>query len=741
MGAALAAWLLYFPILQADFVYDDKILLQDNLFIRSWDALWKSFTLPYWEMISERRYAAGYYRPLGTVMYTLLWHGGGGEAWIFHAASLLLHSATVMTLVLLAGRLGFPPMVAGAAGLYFALHGAQIQTVAWASASTYLLATWLSLMAVRAYLADKPASMALWLLPAMLAQEMAFGVAALLLASILWTWTGKRKSAAWLLLPAAVVCGLRVLAFDHWTAGFAQPSNFAILGFSFGEQLAISLSLVAKYLGFLFWPWPHAPFRPLRLDYGAASLERGLPALLGLLLLIAGAIWWLKQSRRSPAKGIACGLLLFPLLTVLNLGSLGQFPFEERFLYLPAAGFCLGLAAVAAGLFANRESSPQRIRIATAVLLLLALLQGAFAWNPVSHWQNEEAFYRWARQSSPNAVMSYLGQAGLLQQQVQEMPADDPRRQQKLDNAMYVLRQAQDIDRRKYYVTPTDWNLLHAAVGNTLVLGGEARLAFDFYEALLMHDPLAPENNHGMATALGTQALQDLAQGRLEQARDGFQKALGYYEKALAGDPSLASAWLGKGNCLVNLGKVQEGLPFLEKAYSLEPDDEVVLLNLVRVFGQTGRFQKAGQFLREFLDRHPGDPEVSLELGKLHSMQGEEWLAQGKTEEGLASFRRSIPYFETCLEADPYHPEALLGLGRALAFQREFQKALPLLQKAFMIAPEDERQAMVLASVYVELGQWETAAQVLEEHLANQPNSPRKAEMEAQIKALREAAQ
>src|SRR5260370_11939214 len=55
-------------------------------------------------------------------------------------ASICLHAAIAGLLFLLFQRHGFPPWIAFASAIYFGLHSAHIESVAWISGSTDLLA-------------------------------------------------------------------------------------------------------------------------------------------------------------------------------------------------------------------------------------------------------------------------------------------------------------------------------------------------------------------------------------------------------------------------------------------------------------------------------------------------------------------------------------------------------------------------------------------------------------------------
>ena len=363
---ALAAILVFIRILSAEFVYDDLVLLRDNPFLRNWSALWQGFDQPFWSMVGDDRIHSGFFRPLATASFTLLWKVGGGAPWVFHGASLLLHALSSSMVAGLGLALGFRTSVAIFAGVVFALHGAHAEPVAWASSLPDLLATTFCLASLLAWLKGKTWTTAVWLLAALIPKDSSIGILILLLAHSLFQQIDRRKNLAPLLLAAAVVWILRVRAWGgDWAAGFGIETTRYFLEPL--QQVGLSLHLILQYLGFLIFPWPHIPFQPLRLDFGPEDFTWWAGALLSLGILVGAALFWLKK-REKRSLAVPLGVLFACLIPVLNTSSLGQFPFEERFLYLPSVGFALLVSPVF-----FRLPSSLRLPLSGTVLLFFAL--------------------------------------------------------------------------------------------------------------------------------------------------------------------------------------------------------------------------------------------------------------------------------------------------------------------------------------------------------------------------------
>jgi len=604
-GARLALWIPFLaalalcaPVLRGGFVYDDLILLRDNPFIHSWSALWKGFALPFWEMVSQSRSEAGFYRPLVTGVFTLLQHAGGGSPLAFHAASWILNAACSLLVASLALRLCRRPWAAMAAGLLFAVHGAHAEPVAWASSLPDLLAAFFSLLALRCAVSRKWLACALWLVPALLSKEVALGAWLLCLILALRGGAGRRSRGALLLVPAALLYLLRMVAFAFPAAGFdLETTRFQLplLG-----EIGLSFHLIARYFGFLVWPWPHAPFRPLQMDI---SYSREVPSILGVLLLAGGLLVWIRALRRSSRLLVPLGLLLFSLLPVLNTRSLGQYPFEERFLYLPSAGFAL----LAAALFVRRPGTGKGSLLLSGTALGALLLGNAWSLErTLPHWRDEFHLYQWAQTASPHSMQSFLGWGRIQLEAAQKMEAGSFSQQRAADQAGRAYEQALAISPDHWFITMLDRKRGNLGLGDSLLVGGDLDSAEEVYRKILGRWPDEGLAHLELAVCLSREGLKALKGGREENARKKFEEALPHFDRAVERLGPLGPALRGKGDALAYLQRNQEALPLLEQASRLLPGDPELALDLASVHLALNREYSARQVLEDFLERNPG---------------------------------------------------------------------------------------------------------------------------------------
>ena len=106
------------------------------------------------------------------------------------------------------------------------------------------------------------------------------------------------------------------------------------------------------------------------------------------------------------------------------------------------------------------------------------------------------------------------------------------------------------------------------------------------------------------AAALVLQGFQLCARTRTPEALDTF-------DRALALDPGLGNAWLGRGLCRFRLGDVQGGLEDLETAAALEPQRALLRSYLAKAFATAGNTDRAE---KEFALAKEMDPNDLLTL-------------------------------------------------------------------------------------------------------------------------------
>jgi tetratricopeptide (TPR) repeat protein len=722
---ALAALLLFLPVLGAGFVHDDVVLLRDNPNIRSLGGIAQGFTQPYWEIAADpRAHVGGFYRPLGVTAFVLLHAVGGGSPLPFHLASLLLHAAVSALVAVLALRLGWRPLAAGLAGALFALHGMHVEAVAWASSLTYLIAA-VGVLGGAVALLDRRWFLAgLLFLAGMLGQEAAIGpwllaVAYQALRGDLEGAGPRRRGLVALLASGAALYLLRFQAFDDPRAGFfGRP--ITELALPPAELWAISFSVQLEALRHLVAPWPHLPFRPLPSPerITLADPERWLPALLGALALLGAASWWLRDALRWRRGGcpspllLPLGLMFAALLPLLSVSNLGQFPFEERFLYLPSAGFALAAGWLLA-----------RWRAATWAAAPLLAVHAASAWVTVPHWADEESFTSWGMEASPNAMMPFNEHGRLRLEAAAQLPPGDPERVRLAELAEEDYTKGLQISVAEWVVTSIDRQQGNFGLATALFYQGAYDLAKDAYEQILERWPDSAQALHGLGTTLAEQGAALLAEGREEEGRrlleQALEKQVGVCELAPGWDAALHA----RGLVLARLGRAAEAVDWLEQAFAANPADDGYRMDLAEASFAAGRPERTAELVEDFLARE-ADPqrraEVLFQVGMMQLGRVEEFAA-GDPAAAREAARAALGSLERADALAPDRVEVLLGLAGAHEMLGGPEAGLPFAERAFRRAPGHFPAAQTLFALQFAAGLQEPAEQTLEVWLRAAP--------------------
>ncbi len=371
----VATTLTYWNSFPGAFHYDDYPLMLQNPYVT------ESFPLT-----AFLDHYGG--RPLTLWTMHHIYHLFGADAGCYHLFSIILHalsSALLFTLTLrLFGRLELSFI----AGLLFALHPLQSQTVNYIWSQSVLLMS-------------------------------CFSLAAMILASRL-PWAGLLffQLAVWSRADALAVTpfliGLNPSRWRLWTTG--ALINFAALVYSMVSYSPTEIAwnhadataywlaqpvVFWKSLGLMFWPLS------LNLDHdiGQPDRETVILAAVALIGLCALAYWW-RRKRSVEVLGFLWILVAYAPSWIIPNSDL----FSESRLYLPFAGFSL---AVASFLVGRNDLKSWFWRVWGMTLLLTSLaVPLTLARNEV--WQNDVTLWEDAASKSPNKARAHYNLGAAL---------------------------------------------------------------------------------------------------------------------------------------------------------------------------------------------------------------------------------------------------------------------------------------------------------------------------------------
>lgn len=559
----------YAPTLTGSFLLDDNGLIKNNPYIKKWHAL-GSYLLQedgVTDPGDEAPYHTGYYRPLINITYTLDYHLFGMAPSGFRATNLCLHLVVVGLLFCLLERLIGDRYAALYATLFFALHPAGTEAVAWVSSRNNLLVTLFSLLAFHLHLrhAENPRRLypfaaAGCLVLALLSKEFA-----LMMVPILWIYdrVGKRES------DTIKEMGIRFGPLALATAGYLLLRQSAIgtwPGSESGPGLWERLTFLPFVAGFnlrlVLLPWELHSFI---VGYPPSFFHWQSLACIGTLSACGMLLWRFRGKPLLTFSFLAFFLALFPVLQVIPTSAVTVA--SLRWLYFPMAFAAVGAAEGLKG----RLSCPRGRGLLLGVVMTLLAYGGVYTFIlNATLWYDEETFFRQEVLRFGN--LYYAG--GLAEQLLDKKAYSESEKQFKAALAAYpkVAR-----IRINYAALLLETNRPTAALDQ---LVQAAALPMTRKERAEWHA------NRGMARFLMKQS--DLAVAELEEA--------------LRHDTSNPRIWSNLGVAHAAAGRKEEALRVLLEGLEMTAGSVALRKNLARVYLDLGRPKEALRALEE-IDR------------------------------------------------------------------------------------------------------------------------------------------
>jgi Flp pilus assembly protein TadD len=243
----------------------------------------------------------------------------------------------------------------------------------------------------------------------------------------------------------------------------------------------------------------------------------------------------------------------------------------------------------------------------------------------------------------------------------------------KMDGALAEWRMAADMDR--------DYPEPYRKLGDYLLTRAERPdLAAANFRWLAAIDPDGPHVYCSLAKALALQ--NEVAEARQVAAL------------ALKTEPDCALAHNIQGILLISDQRINQGLPHLERACQLAPNEPAYARVLARAYLDTSNFAGAEHVLEGVLARSPQDAEA-------HYLLGWGYSRGPRTPEGV---EQALSHLKEAARLQPEDAQTYSELGKLLLQTDHPREACRALEKAWRLNPRLEQVASNLILTYRSLG-------------------------------------
>ncbi|MBN3039058.1 MAG: tetratricopeptide repeat protein [Candidatus Omnitrophica bacterium] len=574
---------VYANALDAGFIWDDRNLIEENVYLKKWFNLPNFFSKEIWKSFEAKYY---FYRPLLMISFLADYSLWGLDAQGYHLVNVILHILASLALFWLISILYKDWLLALFTGLLFGLHPVHTEAVTYISGRGNSMALLFMLLCFIFYIKyqEKKDLWACIAVPAafvfaLLSSEISLILPALLLLYH-YNFRKRIKVAEFSSLAAIALLyiGARIVFFRELLPHVSSSS--ALL-----QRLPGFFVAISTYIKLLFLPFS------LHMGYAKALFDFSDPlAIRGMCIVFASVLLLLvfKKKRSSSVLSFALGWFFLSLLPVSNLYPINAY-MAEHWLYLPSIGFFLILGKGLSSLYRVKYGKMP----AVIMLALLLIFYSVLIAKQNRFWSEPIAFYKQALKyiKDDPRIYNELGRAYAARREYSE--------------AVPMFRQAARINSQYYRAY---YNL-----GNVYQDLGQYQKALAEYTRSLQTNPYFARTHNNLGATY-------YAMGKNEEAVLAFNRALGL-------DPDFAAGYYNLGNAYRAQGKNKEAISAFLKAIDIEPGFAQAHYNLGNAYQQLGQSESAIEYYKSAISYDPSNYRAYNNLAIMYFRQKQYDLA------------------------------------------------------------------------------------------------------------------
>jgi tetratricopeptide (TPR) repeat protein len=537
---------VYFNTLQNDFVWDDRALFIENY--AQWDVKNLKRLLTSQDNLFSDKYT-GYYRPLPNITFLIDRYLWGSDPAGYHLTNVIVHILSTLVVFFMVVQISGRFYIGLTGSLLFAVHPIHTEVVAWINGRNNMVAGLFYLLSFHYYVRHRnhPNIKILFLSLVALACSLFSKEYALTFPIVILLHELSFHSAAFSQKDLKRL-GLLLMPYLFVMAGYLVLRSLVLPDHgmkslhleTFWVRLMTLPKILLTYLKLLAFPFN------LSAVHDVSSIEHPYqPAfLLCLMLLAALLVAWRWTFYKSRILFFGAGWMFVTILPALNLIPLSDTDMTflaERYLYLPAVGFCMmggWLIVQLSGLRLVRTTTVGRCALGGFVLIIAEIYAFETAKRNLV-WRNELSLWRDTVKKAPDNFLPHTNLAISLA------------RGGELDEALNEISTAIQL-------SPRD-DTLHFVLGQVL------------YQKRLYRESLKAVER---ALALNPGHLDALnLRGNIAFETGDLSEAVTCYQRVATLAPWHFNAQFNLGLAFYKLGEFEKAIPPFRKAAQIEPQN------------------------------------------------------------------------------------------------------------------------------------------------------------------------
>ena len=538
-------FIVYIPAMKAGFIWDDDSYLLNNTNLLSLEGLWRI-----WFSTDSPQYY-----PLVFTTFWIEQHIWGLSSSGYHAVNVFLHGCNSLILWAVMRKLNI--RYGFLAGLLFAIHPVQVESVAWITERKNVLSAFFYLLSALSFLKfeDKGsrssylASFALFI-PALLSKTVTCSLPVALL--IVRWMSGKKIDLKYILsLTPFFIAGLAMGLVTVWWEINIVGAKGNEWDLSYIERLLLPGRVALFYVFKLLYPSNLAFIYP-KWDVNATELVQwAYPAALIASLVV------LFLLRKTLGRGPLAALLFFLATLFPALGFFNIYPFQysyvaDHFQYLASAGV-FGLLAAAASMIVPSGKLGRTIEAAGLAVIIVIL--GSLTWQQGKVYKDLDTLWKDTITKNPGAFMAHTN-LGVL----------------RYNEGRYDEALAHFTDTLKL---KPDAATAHYNIGLILYKRGGVPEAVESFRRTIASDP-----EHVMALVNLGKILSDMGEN---------QEAIALLKKAIELAPGNETAHNNIATAYARSGDLDSAVKHLNTALKIKPDYDNARKNLSAILSARSR--------------------------------------------------------------------------------------------------------------------------------------------------------